>query len=343
MIPVIDTGTSQANLDFALAYSQGFRACYVKMGGDNVDTYVAPWYASQVDRARAAGFIVGHYWVPDANPADADLIDTPTQQADYMIDRLHDWRPGDFIVLDNEALDGAWLFTDAQAAEFEARVKARLGIPGRQVKTYLGLNDARTRSWPALLATGTQFIIAAYSYPPMELPDIPTIPRARIDGHQYGGRLIGAVVTDTNLFVDDAFNYGPRVVTRKGNAMYLRNQATLQIGHFPEGGTPHVFASLEQYNTYRALCKKHNDRVTAAGSPQFAVLLPPDASNVNNFQNVTAAEWAVAIAVGGVTAVIDTAGVVAGVAAELADDFDTIEVALTELPEAVRANIKEAL
>lgn len=212
MLNVIDTATSQATLDFGVAYSEGFFDCYVKMGGDNVDTYVAPWYTRQVDRARAARFVhVGHYWVPDANPADADLIDTPTQQADYMVDRLHDWRRAtDFIVLDNEALDGAWMFTDGGAAEFIERVKLRLNIPGRQVVMYGGWYDLAAHAWPAVLATGAVFIVADYraSSPPMGFPDIPTVPRARIIGHQYGGRDIGGVITDVNVFVDDAFQYG---------------------------------------------------------------------------------------------------------------------------------------
>jgi len=213
VLQVIDTATSQWNLDFARAFAEGFRSVYVKMGGDNVDTYVAPWYRTQVDRARTCLFEhVGHYWVPDGNPADPDLIDTPTQQADYMIDRLHDWRrSSDFIVLDNEALDGAWMFTDAGAAEFIERVKFRLGIPGRQVAMYGGWYDLAGRQWPLVLATGAVFIVADYrtaSQPGMNFPDLPTIPRDRIIGHQYGGRAIGGVITDTNTFVDHAFDYG---------------------------------------------------------------------------------------------------------------------------------------
>jgi hypothetical protein len=211
MIHVIDTASSQWNLDFAVAYAEGFRAVYVKMGGDNVDTYVAPWYTRQIDRARAAGFAdVGHYWVPDANPNDPDTVDTPTQQADWMIDRLHDWRPSDFIVLDNESLDGAFRFSDVQAAEFIERVKSRLKIPGCQVLTYTGWYDGAGIAWQATLATGTNFIVADYragSQPPMGFPDIPSIPRERIVGHQYGGRAIGGVITDTNVFVDTAFDY----------------------------------------------------------------------------------------------------------------------------------------
>ena len=216
MLYVIDAASSQWNLDFGIAWAEGFRACYIKMGGDNVDTYVAPWYTRQVPRARAAGFqIVGHYWVPDGNPDDPDLIDTPTQQADYMVDHLHDWRKTtDFVVLDNEALDGAWMLTDAGAAEFIERVKSRLDIPGRQVAMYGGWYDLAGRQWPLVLATGAVFIVADYraaSQPGMNFPDIPTIPRDRIIGHQTGGRAIGGVVTDTNTFVDDAFDYGGAV------------------------------------------------------------------------------------------------------------------------------------
>lgn len=213
MRDVIDTGSSQWNLDFGVAYAEGFHDVYVKMGGDNVDTYVAPWYTRQVDRARAERFgHVGHYWVPDANPADPDSIDTPTEQADFMVDRLHDWRRAtDFLVLDNEPLDGAWMFTDAGAAEFIERFKARTGVPGRQCAMYGGWYDLASHPWPLVLATGAMFIVADYrasSQPGFNFPDLPTVPRDRIIGHQTGGRAIGGVVTDTNVFRDDAFDYG---------------------------------------------------------------------------------------------------------------------------------------
>jgi len=224
---VIDTASSQRNLNFATARSEGFTDVYVKMGGDNVDTYVAPYYKAQVDAAIAAGFQhVGHYWVPDANPNDADSIDTPAQQADYMIDRLHRFdKVNGFIVLDNESLDGAFRFSDAQAAEFIERVKSRLGISGRQVFTYSGLADARGTNWQAVLATGSNFIIAAYSYGPFAWVDFPSIPRSRIVGHQTGGRAIGGVVTDTNVFTDDAFNFGQPSAPAGGVKVTLEQKA----------------------------------------------------------------------------------------------------------------------
>ena len=245
MLQVIDTATPQRNLDFTIPFGAGFRDCYVKMGGDNVDTYVAPYYVAEVDRAIAAGFAhVGHYWVPDANPNDPDTIDTPTQQADWMVDRMHRWDPTTgFVVLDNENLDGAIRFGDSQAAEFIERVKARLGIPGAQILFYTNLSDARANEWPRVLATGANFLIAAPSYPPGELPVISTIPADRIVGHQYGTRSFGGVVTDVNVFWDHAFDYG--------GIMSLENKAREFAAKYP---TPASSPSTSTDTTYDQNC-----------------------------------------------------------------------------------------
>lgn len=207
MLNVIDTATPQRNLNWGTAFAEGWTRVYVKMGGWNVSPiYVAPYYVQQIDSAWAVGMKhIGHYWVPNGRQ-------DPVYQANWMCDRLHRWDPARcFIVLDNETLDDGLKFTDAQAAAFIQRVTERLGIRGSQVLTYSGLNDARTTQWPQTLATGTNFIIAAYSYPPMQLPAIPTVPVNRIVGHQYGGKAIGGVITDTNLFTDNAFDFGGSV------------------------------------------------------------------------------------------------------------------------------------
>ena len=211
MRPVIDTATWQRDLNLALPFADGFRDIYVKFGGDNDDpTYESPYYEQQVNAAIALGFEhVGAYYVPNADPSDADDIDTPAQQADFMLAGLHRWdRRTGFVVLDNENLDGAVRFNDAQAAEFVERGKAGLQAPGRQFIVYTNLNDARAHEWPLLLETGCMFIIAAPSYPPGELPVIPTIPADRIVGHQYGTRVWGGVTTDVNVFWDHAFEFG---------------------------------------------------------------------------------------------------------------------------------------
>lgn len=197
----IDVGTSQRNLIFTTARSLGYTSCYVKLGGDNIPRYVAPYYVALVDRARNVGMRVGHYWVPNT-------LKDPVGAADFFVNNLRGWTDLDFAVLDNESLDGARLYTDQQAAHWVNRVRYRLGIPARQVKVYLGLADARAHQWPALMATGCDFIIAAYSYAPFTFT-LPTIPLSRIKGHQFSSSgNIGGVIIDLNSWKPDAFTYG---------------------------------------------------------------------------------------------------------------------------------------
>jgi hypothetical protein len=179
----------------------GYESCYVKLGGDNIPRYVAPYYGFQVGRSRAVGMRTGHYWIPNA-------LKDPVGAADFFVNNLRDWTGADFAVLDNESLDGAQLYSDSQAAAWVNRVKSRLGIPARQIKVYLGLAVARSKSWPALLGTGCDFIIAAYGYAPFTFT-LGTIPAARIKGHQYSSSgVIGGTIIDLNSWKADAFAYG---------------------------------------------------------------------------------------------------------------------------------------
>lgn len=197
----IDTAWPQGFLDLNIPWGQGFRSNYVKLGGDNDGRYVADTYPGLLDRSRVLGYRCGHYWVPD------DVMD-PTGAADYYVDNLRGWTARDFAVLDNENLNGAVRYGDARAATWIERVKSRKSIPGRQVFVYTNLSDARAITWTRVLATGAMFIIAAPSYPAGQWPDIPTIPRERIVGHQYGTAVFGGVTTDVDWWTDDAFNYG---------------------------------------------------------------------------------------------------------------------------------------
>ena len=246
---VIDTATSQRFLDFQLPWDANYRTVYLKLGGDNVDTYEAPWYGVQHDSARRIGYRCGHYWVPDANPGDSDTIDTAPDQADYYVDRLRGWTVRDFAVLDNENLDGGWRFGDVQAAEWIERVKFRKSIPGRQVLVYTNLSDARAITWDRVLATGANFIIAAPSYTAFAFPDIPKIPRERIVGHQIGTRSFGGVVTDINVFTDNAFNYGGSSVTLEDQ---MRQYAAANQRPFDEPTWNQMCGSLMfRFNTWR--------------------------------------------------------------------------------------------
>lgn len=197
----IDVAWPQASLDLGIPWSQGFVVNYVKLGGDNDGRYVAQTYPGFIDRSRPIGYRCGHYWVPN------DAAD-PVSAADFYCTNLRGWTARDFAVLDNENLDGAVRYGDAKAAAWIERVKVRKSIPGRQVFVYTNLSDARSITWDRVLATGAMFIIAAPSYGPMQFPDIPTIPRNRIVGHQYGTVSFGGVTTDVDVFTDTAFSYG---------------------------------------------------------------------------------------------------------------------------------------
>ncbi|MFE0650015.1 peptidoglycan-binding protein [Streptomyces sp. NPDC059534] len=150
----IDVGTSQAALDFLAARSAGFRFCFVKAGGSNDGThqpYTSPHYVRQVDEARAAGFLVGHYWMTGWGAAATD--------AEYFLAHLRDYRPGEPLMVDVEGVDQSPVWTDAQTAQFVDIVKARLGTTPF-LYTYSSL--LTSRGWPLTRATGAKLWIADY-------------------------------------------------------------------------------------------------------------------------------------------------------------------------------------
>jgi hypothetical protein len=107
----IDVGTTQRDLDFNAIRGAGYQFAIVKAGGSNVSPlYVAPYYAQQVARARAAGLLVGHYWVAGST--------NPAGDAQYFMDHLYDYRSGDLLVLDNEAIDAGIFWNDSMTATF---------------------------------------------------------------------------------------------------------------------------------------------------------------------------------------------------------------------------------
>ncbi|MEB0200564.1 GH25 family lysozyme [Cryobacterium sp. 5I3] len=219
----IDAATSQRGLSFGLARSQGYESCYVKLGGDNVGRYIAPYYLAELRSVRAAGMRAGHYWVPNAG---RDAVDA----ANYFVDNIAGWTASDFAVLDNESLDGARRYDDAAVAAWVRQVQSRLGVSGRQVKVYLGLADARSNDWSQTLATGCSFIIAAYSYSAFAFDLLGRIPMDRVDGHQTGGAVIGGVATDVNAWRDNAFDYAAAPAAVAAPAVVVANVAAPSSG-----------------------------------------------------------------------------------------------------------------
>lgn len=265
MIQGIDVATGQANLDFNIPWAAGHRACYVKLGGDNVPRYIAPYYTQQVDKARTRGYTMGHYWVPDARQ-------DPVGAADFYVNNLRGWTVKDFAVLDNESFDNdpdgtgplktSLRYTDAQVAAWVNRVKARKNIPGSQVLVYSGWYDAAGTTWTQTLATGAMFLIADYrasSQPAFNFPDIPTIPRNRIVGHQTGAATYGGVDTDVNGFLDTAFTYTKPTQQKEEDmkVISVQNGTIALVGEFT--GTPYTAYSGDQLVSIQANRKAYGE------------------------------------------------------------------------------------
>lgn len=200
----IDVSSSQATFDFALAYAQGYRTAYIKLGGQNLQgnaPYVSSVYAARVDAAHAAGLIVGSYWVPG--------LHDPAGAANFVLANLHNFLPGDYVVLDNETLNFGNAYADTEAALFGKTIHNSIGGAWRRVKHYESESPLAAGAWPNLLATGCGFIVAWYGHSPLAFTNIGSIPADRIDGHQYAdnGNVGGASPVDLNAFKDNAFDF----------------------------------------------------------------------------------------------------------------------------------------
>lgn len=253
----VDVSGNQAGIDFSQA--GGFAV--VKEGGSQLaeGPYVSTSYAGLVGGARAQGLHVGHYWLA------GDFL-SPTASADYFVDHLVDYRPGDVLALDDEVLDDSTrLWNDADVAAFFTRVHDRVGdhVPW----LYIGAANLRSQAWPATIATGTKLWVASWGANDGTYPGEPDIGSAypAWSVHQYTSNgSIGGVRTDLDVAKADAFDIVtpgdpvppaklPKTTTESdgvpGPIMWERAQHWLQLEHGyagPIDGVPGV-------NTYAAM------------------------------------------------------------------------------------------
>lgn len=195
-----DVSTYQSGINYALAAQQGHAVTYIKLGGDNIPRYVSGSYAGLVDKARAAGLRVGHYWVTGGHD--------PEVAAAFFLANLHNAQPGDFFVLDNEPLDDGNAYDDDEAARWVRTVQGGVSGAPNRLFHYSSQSQTNSHGWPETLATGCSFIIANYNDSPFRLT-VTTIPAERIMGHQYtsSGSAGGLSPIDMNAFKDNAFDY----------------------------------------------------------------------------------------------------------------------------------------
>ncbi|KFF58017.1 peptidase M23, partial [Cryobacterium sp. MLB-32] len=139
----VDVGPSQSNIDFGLLRDAGYQFSIIKAGGTNLPIYVSTYYQAQVGRARAAGMLVGHYWVVGSND--------PAGDASFFLNNLYDFRTGDILALDNEALNVGRVWTDDECATFTQIVKNEVGYAPF---IYMNGNRLASSSWAKTRAVG---------------------------------------------------------------------------------------------------------------------------------------------------------------------------------------------
>jgi peptidoglycan hydrolase-like protein with peptidoglycan-binding domain/GH25 family lysozyme M1 (1,4-beta-N-acetylmuramidase) len=184
----IDVASPQRDIDFVKAKADGAEFVIIKMGGLNVlPQYVAPYYKVQVERARAAGLRIGHYYL-------LGLGQTPEQQAAFMVANLHQFDPKrDVLAFDNEVLDAnGHFFEDPDAARFVREVRRLTGIDAKRRWHYAGANDYRQHApWPELEDEGVRFWWAAYGANDGTRDHEPSLQGSipRWDVHQFGSKV----------------------------------------------------------------------------------------------------------------------------------------------------------
>lgn len=205
----IDVASPQRDIDFKRAKADGAEFVIIKMGGLNVrPQYVAPYYKNQVDRARAEGLAIGHYYL-------IGLGQTPEEQARFFVDNLHDFRQGDVLAIDNEKLDSnGTRWDDDPAARFIREVYRLTGIIVQRRWHYAGANDYRTHKPWTEVEKVARIWWAAYGDNEGVRDHDPDIRGAvaEVDVHQFGSKVkIAGYELDGNwspLEFDELFAVG---------------------------------------------------------------------------------------------------------------------------------------
>jgi hypothetical protein len=304
---------NKPGFDFGTAYAQGYRAGYIKLGGDNLSPrYCGSGFQNQFNSFVAAGFEHrGSYWVtggPD-----------PVASANFYL--AHRDPRTTFDVLDNETLDDGRVWSDAEAcAFFDVLIAAGL----KDLWQY-GSRDSlwNTHGWPGLEARGIKAIVAIYNDAPFSNVYPRTYPQALVKGHQFtsSASIGGLGAIDANAFTDDAFTGG--TIQKKDDNMPTYND-TQNAVLWPNGNG--YYNSYEQgvYNALKYWIDNGKELAGTEGTVQREIYTVIDAVTKRDVQaQVTAIVSAVRAALpagqGGTDA--DEAAIIAGVLAGLPKSY----------------------
>lgn len=192
---------NKGGFDFGQARQAGFTHCYIKLGGDNIDTgrYVMSsngGYHGYVSRAASAGIVPGSYWVTGPR--------SPAGSAQYV---LANWDPASaFYVCDNETLDDGGPWNPSQCYEhFQTMI---VGGVADNFMYASRLGPWAEWDFTRLADLGVKAIVADYGSDPLSArAKSINYPAELVVGHQYtsSGSLGGLSNIDLNLFADNAF------------------------------------------------------------------------------------------------------------------------------------------
>lgn len=226
---------NKPGLNFYTARAQGYTHCYIKLGGCNLygnDPYLMTsngGYKGMVDRAIAAGFVVGNYFVTGGN-------DAARAARFYLANR--DPRSS-FDVLDNETLDYGNIWDDGGCCVWVDTLAAA-GLTDLWV---YGSRDAlwNAHQWPGLMARQSKGLVALYNGSPFYNLIPRTYPAALVKGHQFtSSASIGGIGNvDADAFTDDAFTVRQAPPTSKGDAVYVYGNQ--KNPNAPVANTPYVY------------------------------------------------------------------------------------------------------
>lgn len=140
----IDISRWQGNIDVSGADS----FVIVKAGGSDVGyAYSDSQYDNNVAKARAAGKAVGHYWFNGYNDGATD--------ADYFVDNLYGYEPGDPLVFDVEG----GFESPGKAYAFLSEVRNRLGSDAN-IYVYMSSSVTCGYDWSSIVALGAKLWVA---------------------------------------------------------------------------------------------------------------------------------------------------------------------------------------
>lgn len=147
----IDISQWQGDINFRVMRSAAIEYVIVKAGGSNSGTYTDRKYNSFVDAARAAGMCIGHYWF--------NGLGDPTADANYFVNNLRNYAPGDVLVLDVESEGSMPHWGANRVLAFLTQVKARLGVVP---VVYMSSSVTWAEDWSVVVAFGSKLWVAQY-------------------------------------------------------------------------------------------------------------------------------------------------------------------------------------